>query len=326
MNGRLLKVISGGQTGVDRAALDAALDAGYPCGGVCPRGRRAEDGAIPLRYPMTESASARYGERTRRNVDQACATVVIHFGRLEGGSALTVHYGQKVGKPVLVLDGEAADAAESIVRLVAFCREHQVRVLNVAGPRDRADGVVWLRARDVVRGFLDAWDVRVLGRVRGSTAACEVRWGPVVTPWGRACAGWQEGLLCALLPVGETPFCAWLVRRFPGARCVRDDALAQAFCWERPGRLFLLGTSFQVQVWRALCTLRPGERVAYGEVACRIGRPEAVRAVARATGENPVAFLVPCHRVVRRAGRGLGGYAWGLDLKERLLKEEEQAR
>lgn len=78
--GRRLRVISGGQTGVDRAALDVALELGLPCGGWCPAGRRAEDGPIPARYPLTETAGADYVERTRRNVVEADATLVLCHG------------------------------------------------------------------------------------------------------------------------------------------------------------------------------------------------------------------------------------------------------
>lgn len=81
----LLKIISGGQTGVDRAALDVALELGLPCGGWCPRGRRAEDGVIAERYPLTETRSARYAVRTVRNVRAADGTLVLTRGQPSGG-------------------------------------------------------------------------------------------------------------------------------------------------------------------------------------------------------------------------------------------------
>jgi AraC family transcriptional regulator of adaptative response/methylated-DNA-[protein]-cysteine methyltransferase len=85
--------------------------------------------------------------------------------------------------------------------------------------------------------------------------------------------------------------------------------------------LDIRGTAFQRRVWEALRTLRPGERVSYGELAARIGRPEAARAVAGACGANRHAVLVPCHRVVAADG-GLGGYRWGRDRKRALLEAE----
>ncbi|HEX2796260.1 MAG TPA: putative molybdenum carrier protein, partial [Immundisolibacter sp.] len=104
MPGRRLRVISGGQTGVDRAALDVALELGLPCGGWCPAGRRAEDGPIPARYPLTEMAGADYAERTRRNVAEADATLVLCHGGLNGGSLLTVEVALALDKPCLVID------------------------------------------------------------------------------------------------------------------------------------------------------------------------------------------------------------------------------
>ena len=76
------QIISGGQTGVDRAALDVALDAGLPCGGWCPRGRRAEDGPIVAQYPLMETDSPDYQMRTRRNVEDADATLILTLGPL----------------------------------------------------------------------------------------------------------------------------------------------------------------------------------------------------------------------------------------------------
>jgi predicted Rossmann fold nucleotide-binding protein DprA/Smf involved in DNA uptake len=126
------RVISGGQTGVDRAALEAALALGLACGGFCPRGRRAEDGTIPARYPLTETRSRDYRVRTRRNVLAADATLVLARGRLAGGSALTRRLALAAGKPCLVVDLAAAPAAAAVRR---WLRANRVRVLNVGGPR-----------------------------------------------------------------------------------------------------------------------------------------------------------------------------------------------
>ena len=83
------KIISGGQTGVDRAALDVALALGLAVGGGCPKGRRAEDGIIPDRYPLTETPEPNYEARTRRNVEDADGTLILNRGKLDGGTALT---------------------------------------------------------------------------------------------------------------------------------------------------------------------------------------------------------------------------------------------
>ena len=133
------RIISGGQTGVDRAALDVALELGIACGGWCPRGRHAEDGRIPDRYPLCETPAADYAQRTEWNVRDADATLVLHRGALRGGTALTVALARRLGKPLVSVDLEAAtDAAQ--VR--AWLAGQQVSVLNVAGPREsQAPGI-----------------------------------------------------------------------------------------------------------------------------------------------------------------------------------------
>lgn len=130
-----MKIISGGQTGVDRGALDAALEAGTTCGGWCPAGRRAEDGVIPDRYPLEETEEADYRVRTRRNIRASDATLIIHNGELEGGTALTLAVCRELGRPCLVIDAVAESGEHAAQRLRAFVREHDVGVLNVAGPR-----------------------------------------------------------------------------------------------------------------------------------------------------------------------------------------------
>ncbi len=92
------KIVSGGQTGVDRAALDAALALGVPCGGWCPRGRRAEDGEIPARYPLRETPLPTYEQRTEWNVRDADGTLVLTRGPASGGTALTLALAERLGR------------------------------------------------------------------------------------------------------------------------------------------------------------------------------------------------------------------------------------
>jgi hypothetical protein len=134
------RIVSGGQTGVDRAALDVALELGIPCGGWCPRGRRAEDGRIPDRYPLVETPSAGYPQRTEWNVRDADATLVIYRGRPRGGTGLTVALTRRVGRPCLAVDVDGgANEARAILDWLAA---HRVAVLNVAGPREsQAPGI-----------------------------------------------------------------------------------------------------------------------------------------------------------------------------------------
>lgn len=100
---RLTRIVSGGQTGVDRAGLDAAMEAGIPVGGWCPAGRLAEDGRIPERYPLSELDSPGYAARTERNVIQSDATLVLNIGELADGTALTAEFAREFGKPLLVV-------------------------------------------------------------------------------------------------------------------------------------------------------------------------------------------------------------------------------
>ena len=132
----LRKIISGGQTGVDRGALDAALEASFPCGGSCPAGRLAEDGAIAERYPLDELSSRSYPARTRRNVEDADGTLIIFFGEISGGTRETLRVCQAAGKPVLTIDGSYKSIEDATVEIAAFIEQHQIAVLNVAGPRE----------------------------------------------------------------------------------------------------------------------------------------------------------------------------------------------
>lgn len=130
-----LTLISGGQTGADRAALDFALAANLPHGGWCPKGRLAEDGPIPVRYLLRETPSANYLQRTEWNVRDSDATVVFASSpRLTGGTKRTVQFAVKHAKPSLVLH-LGMDASEAATALSAWLAEHRIARLNVAGSR-----------------------------------------------------------------------------------------------------------------------------------------------------------------------------------------------
>jgi len=129
------KIISGGQTGVDRAALEWAIENGVPHGGWCPKGRLAEDGITPSKFQLEEIESEDYSVRTRRNVQDADATVIFSARKtMSGGTAQTAEFAKELRKPVLHLVSslKPEDAAR---RLRAFIKKHRIIVLNVAGPR-----------------------------------------------------------------------------------------------------------------------------------------------------------------------------------------------
>lgn len=131
------RIVSGGQTGVDRAALDWAINHRVEHGGWCPRGRRAEDGPIALRYGLTETVSVGYAERTKRNVRETDATLIFNAGVLEGGSLLTQRVAAGAGKPCLVAGLDADDRAAEVRRVLAWLGSDAFLTLNIAGPRER---------------------------------------------------------------------------------------------------------------------------------------------------------------------------------------------
>ena len=129
----LEKIISGGQTGADRAALDVALELGIPCGGWCPKGRRAEDGRIADRYPLEEASSSEYPARTRMNVEDSDGTLIFARGSPRGGTLLTLKLARQLGKPYTLVDPCQEDYFSAVA---TWLRQNQIRTLNVAGPRE----------------------------------------------------------------------------------------------------------------------------------------------------------------------------------------------
>ena|ERR1700728_532492 len=131
----VIKIVSGGQTGVDRGALDAALAAKFPCGGWCPADRRAEDGSIPERYPLTPLPGGGYRERTRQNVIDSDGTAIVFCESLTGGTLLTRNLCERANKPFIVLDAKQNAESNAAAAIVRFADENHIGVLNVAGPR-----------------------------------------------------------------------------------------------------------------------------------------------------------------------------------------------
>jgi len=134
------RIVSGGQTGADRAALDFAREAGIPTGGWVPKGRLAEDGRIPERYAgMAETESADFAVRTARNVRDSDATLILSHGPLDGGSLFTWCEATRIGRPALHLDLEQLALPAAAGRLRTWLAEVHPATLNVAGPRASRD-------------------------------------------------------------------------------------------------------------------------------------------------------------------------------------------
>ena len=130
-----IKVVSGGQTGVDQGALAGALAAGTECGGWCPEGRLSEDGPIPKKYPVTELTGAGYRERTLQNVLDSDGTAIVHDGELEGGTRMTWVFCERHGRPSALIDASSMNREQGVDTLVEIVTVNGLAVLNVAGPR-----------------------------------------------------------------------------------------------------------------------------------------------------------------------------------------------
>ena len=145
----LSKIVSGGQTGVDRAALDAARAAGLERGGWCPRGRLAEDGPLAGAYPLRETPTAEYAQRTEWNVRDSDATLILSPLPLDGGTKLTAEIAKRLRKPWLALDPRERGALKSAGR---WLEETGAETLNVAGPRASR----WAEGYPLAKSFLAA--------------------------------------------------------------------------------------------------------------------------------------------------------------------------
>lgn len=146
----LEKIISGGQTGADHGALDGAIACDFPHGGSIPAGRRTETGVLPETYRMTELDSARYSDRTERNVVDGDATLILSHGRLTGGSALTEKIARRLNKPCLHVDFESDGLDQAVQAVGQWLKRHDVRVLNVAGPRASSDPRIYALAKELI--------------------------------------------------------------------------------------------------------------------------------------------------------------------------------
>ncbi|MDO9011624.1 MAG: putative molybdenum carrier protein [Gallionella sp.] len=145
----LAKIISGGQAGTDRAALDWAIARGMPHGGWCPEGRLAEDGVIPLHYKLEELPGAGYRQRTRQNVLDSDCTLILNIGELDGGTLQTARFAQQHNKPCCVVQLDSCEFTQQAVRdWMLGCG-----VLNVAGPRESRRPGIYRLSYD----FLDRW-------------------------------------------------------------------------------------------------------------------------------------------------------------------------
>lgn len=158
------RIVSGGQTGVDRAALDAALARGIECGGWCPAGRLADDGVIPQRYPLRETIDMDHTVRTEHNVRDSDGTLMFYRGTLQGGTAYAVLMARHLGRPVMAIDLDTPFDSAAVASWVAANR---IKVLHIGGQRESSSPGIYQAARRCIDELLE--------RLAGKDAIAEIR-------------------------------------------------------------------------------------------------------------------------------------------------------
>jgi hypothetical protein len=171
---RIKKIISGGQTGVDQAALDMAIEQGIPYGGWIPKGRKTEKGILPEKYKLQEMPTPGYRKRREMNVIDSDGTLLISHGELKDSSVLTQMLAVKHGRPWIHVDLDKATDIEAARTVVSWLDQHDVAVLNVTGPRIGKDPAIYETTMDVLRSVLCLDIIRNSHRIfldsRGSQA------------------------------------------------------------------------------------------------------------------------------------------------------------
>ena len=146
----MIKIISGGQTGADQGALDAAIQRGIPHGGWLPKGRATEEGPLGRQYRLQELDSHRYRDRTEKNVLESDGTLIVSYGPLTGGSALTEALTIRYDRPCLHLNMDYYTLDDAVKAVENWLKKHDIRVLNVAGPRASSDERIYKTVREIV--------------------------------------------------------------------------------------------------------------------------------------------------------------------------------
>ena len=157
------KIISGGQTGVDRAALDTAIALQISHGGWCPAGRMAEDGRIHERYRLVETDSSEYVDRTRKNVEDSDGTLILNREELEGGTALTLVFANDLNKPVMLVD---LDNPPELHKIGNWLASNKIKQFNVAGPRESKRRGIYRQACCFLHSLLTSPNIAMLSRRR----------------------------------------------------------------------------------------------------------------------------------------------------------------
>ncbi len=167
------KIVSGGQTGVDRAALDVGLAFNLPIAGWCPKDRHAEDGPIPSHYPLHDTPSPNYSQRTEWNVRDSDGTLVLTCGKPTGGTTLTIRLAKRHHKPLLVID---LDQNPKPSEVSSWLIQHNIHILNIAGPRQSTHPAVYQLAYTFMDTVLNGDEGDGADRMGSETENDHTRW------------------------------------------------------------------------------------------------------------------------------------------------------
>ena len=175
------------------------------------------------------------------------------------------------------------------------------------------------------------WRAESVRNILSKTKKFEIYYGFSQSPFGNVLIMSTAFGICGLAfsdKIGNARAMEDMAHRWPHAKFTHDENHATnlstiVFNFSGKTNLHIIGSPFQIKVWRALLQIKAGQVVTYSDVATEIDQPSSVRAVGTAIGRNPISFLIPCHRVIKKSG-GLGGYHWGFAIKECLLAFENQ--
>ena len=146
----LSKIVSGGQTGADQAALDFAIEHGIPHGGWIPKGRLTEVGSLPEQYCLNEMTTKSYPKRTEKNIVDSDGTLIVSLGKMTGGTLLTWELAPKHSKPCIHIDLNVNSVTGGALLLRDWVKDSEVRILNVGGPRESKDRRIYAAVKELL--------------------------------------------------------------------------------------------------------------------------------------------------------------------------------
>lgn len=285
---------------------------------------------------MEESVTADLAEQSRayQQISRAIVFVRTNTQRQPRLAEIAAHVGLSESELQRRFSQWAGISPKRFLQFLT--KEHAKRALREAPSVLDATYTAGLSSPGRLHDLLVACEAMSPGEHRALGEGVEIRYGWAPTPFGEALVALTLRGVCKLAfvgPTGRDALRGELTAEWPRARTHREDGAAveiarRIFCAARrpePLHVWVKGSNFQIKVWEALLRISPGELVSYGSLARAIGSPNAARAVGSAVGANPVAVLIPCHRVIRASG-DLGDYRWGLERKSGLIARESAVR